>query len=67
MQDRNGNQIRIGEVVKIVGSYELPLYNYWIIKGFVDQGLAVEAVLCHYNSGEVMFISIVDLEKPFGI
>lgn len=66
MQDRNGNNIRVGEIVKIVGQYDLPMYNYWIIQGFVDQGLAIEAVLCHYHSGEVMFVHILDLEKPFG-
>jgi hypothetical protein len=66
MQDRNGREIRTGEIVKIVGQYDLPLYNYWIIKGFVDQGLTVEAVLCHYHSGEMAFVSVLDIEKPFG-
>lgn len=62
-----GNTLRIGEIVKIIGQkYDVPLYNYWVVKSFVDQGLAVEAVLCHYNSGEIRFVNILDIERPFG-
>jgi hypothetical protein len=67
MQDRNGKEIRVGEVVKIVNpSIEVPLYNYWIILGFLDQGLTVEIILQQYNSNEVRFINILDVERPFG-
>jgi hypothetical protein len=53
-------------MVKVIGDYDLTIFNYWLIKGFVDQGLAIEAVLCHYHSNETIFVSILDIEKPFG-
>lgn len=66
MQDRNGNEIRTGEIVKIVGQHDVPLHNYWIIMGFLDHGIAVEAILQHYDSKEFCFINIRDIERPFG-
>lgn len=66
MQDRNGNEIRTGEMVKIIGQHDVPMFNYWIIMGFLDHGTAVEAILQHYHSKEIYFINILDIERPFG-
>lgn len=66
MRDRNGNEVRIGEMVKIVGKYDVPMHNYWIVKAFIDQGLVIETVLCHYHTQQILFIPLYDIERPFG-
>lgn len=67
MQDRLGREIRVGEIVKIVNpTIEVPLHNYFIILGFLDQGLVVEVILQQYHGDDVRFINILDVERPFG-
>jgi len=66
MQDRNGSEIRTGEIVKIVGQHDVSIHNYWIIMGFLDHGVAIEAILQQYDSKEINFVNIRDIERPFG-
>ena len=65
MKDRLGNILRIGEIVKIVGHQEVPMRNYWIVQGFVEHPLVIEAVLTHFLDHNVMFVPLTDIEKPF--
>lgn len=65
MQDRLGREIHIGELVSVVGHEELSIRCNWEIKGFIDQGIAVEAILFNFIDGKVAFINILDLDKEF--
>lgn len=65
MKDKNGNELRIGEIVKIVGDHSVPIRNYFIIKGFIQHPTVTEAVLLHYVDNTVEFVPLSEIEKPF--
>lgn len=66
MQDRNGKDVCIGQIVKIVGNYDVPMHNYWIVDSFFEYPTAIDVVLVHFHTNEVRFIPILDIECPFG-
>lgn len=65
MRDRLGNDLHVGEIVKIVGNHIVPMQNYWKISAFIQYETATEAVLCHFIDNTVEFIPLNDIEKPF--
>jgi hypothetical protein len=65
MQDHLGREIRIGELVSVSGHPELDIKVNWIVMGWIDNGVAVEAILQNFIDGSTAFVNILDLEKEF--
>lgn len=65
MQDRLGRQIKVGQLVSVTNHLELSIKVNWIIMGFINNPLNVEAILQNFISGDVEYIDIMDLEKEF--
>lgn len=63
MQDRLGNDIYVGQLVKVVGHPELKLERDWIIFEFVDYGTAIDVVLSQFYTKEIRFIPLLDIER----
>lgn len=65
MLDRLGRQIRIGELVSVRNHPELQIKINWEVKGFIDEGMAVEVILLNFIDNQIAFINILDIEKEF--
>lgn len=65
MQDRLGREIRLGELVSVMNHPELEIKCNWEVKGFIDEGMAIEVILLNFIDSQIAFINILDIEKEF--